>query len=180
MTDESHRATRDAVADFRPQPILRILVNHEVDFLVIGGLAGVLHGSSYPTYDVDIAYSRDRRNLERLAAALRELGARRSGVDPELPLQPDAQALGHGANFCFDTSLGRLDVFAEPSGAPAYERLRAAAQQTEVDGVPVNVVSLDHLIAMKQAAGRDKDRLTVSEYIALADEIDGRRDPPAE
>jgi hypothetical protein len=43
------------VAEFRPKPILRALVQHRVDFVLIGGLAGMAHGSAYPSYDIDIA-----------------------------------------------------------------------------------------------------------------------------
>ena len=56
---------------FRPRPILDALLAHEVDFVLIGGMAGIMRGSSYPTYDVDIAYGRSRENLERLAAGRR-------------------------------------------------------------------------------------------------------------
>ena len=75
---------------FRPKPILETLVRHRVDFVLVGGLAGVARGSSYPTYDVDIAYARDRPNLERLAAALRELGATLRGAPPDVPFLLDA------------------------------------------------------------------------------------------
>lgn len=50
-------------AEFRPKPILQTLIAHDVDFVLIGGMAGIARGSSYPSYDVDIAYARDRDNL---------------------------------------------------------------------------------------------------------------------
>ena len=64
-----------APAEFDPGPILRVLEEHGVDFVVVGGLAGMAHGSRYPTDDTDVAYDRTRDNLERLAVALRELRA---------------------------------------------------------------------------------------------------------
>ena len=57
-------------------PLLGSLVRNVVDFVVVGGVAGWVHGSAYPTYDLDVAYARDRLNLERLAAALTDLRAR--------------------------------------------------------------------------------------------------------
>lgn len=146
------------------------LAEHRVDFVVIGAAAGAIHGSSYPTYDVDVAYARDRANLERLAGSLRSLGATLRGAPPDLPFILDAKTLEEGGNFTFDTALGSLDVLAYPSGSPAYEQLTAAASVVSLQGFRVRVASLDHLIRMKEAAGRPKDKLMASEYRVLADE----------
>jgi hypothetical protein len=163
-------------AEFEPKPILRSLIAHRVDFVVIGGLAGMARGSSYPSYGLDLAYARDPDNLERLAEALRELGATLRGAPAGPPSQPDAKSLSEGANFTFDTRFGPLDILGEPSGAPPYERLReGAGERLLIEGEPVAVASLDHLIAMKEAAGRPKDILMATEYRVLSDEL---RAPP--
>jgi hypothetical protein len=158
-------------AEFQPKPILRTLLEHEVDFVLIGGLAGIAHGSSYPSYDVDITYARDTRNLERLAAALQELRATLRGASTDLPFQLDARTLRSGAHFTFHTPYGSLDILTEPDGAPSYDRLKAAAgPPAEIEGEPIFVASLDHLIAMKEASGRTKDKLMATEYRVLSDE----------
>jgi hypothetical protein len=155
---------------FRPRTILEALVAHGVDFVLIGGIAGVARGSSYPTYDVDVAYGRARTNLERLAEALRELGATLRGPPPDLPFQLDAKTLENGAYFTFETPYGSIDILSDPDGAPAYDTLKhAAGEPAEVEGVRVLVASLDHLIAMKEAAGRTKDKLMATEYRVIAD-----------
>jgi predicted nucleotidyltransferase len=151
---------------FDPIPLLEALADGGVEFVVIGGIAGGAHGSAYPTYDVDVMYARDRENLERLAAVLHELGATPSGV----PFLLDAKTLEAGGNFTFATRFGSLDVFAYPSGAPPYDRVQADAASIDVGGRSVRVASLDHLIAMKEAAGRNKDKLMATEYRELADE----------
>lgn len=152
-------------------PVLRLLAEAEVDFVVIGGVAGGAHGSVYPTFDVDIAYARGAANLEKLAQVLRSVGARLRGTPPDVPFQLDARSLSEGANFTFDTSLGPVDILGYAAGAPSYDRLREAAIVIDVDGRAVRVASLDHLIGMKEAAGRTKDRLMATEYRTLADEI---------
>jgi hypothetical protein len=161
---------------FDPKPILEALVEHEVDFVLIGGLAGVVRGSAYPTFDVDVAYGRDPENLERLAAALTELRATLRGAPENLPFQLDAETLARGGHFTFDTRFGPLDILTDPDGAPAYDKLVAAAETTEIDQVTVRVASLDHLIAMKEAAGRTKDKLMATEYRVLSDELRAPRD----
>ncbi len=165
--------TEQLPPDLSAKPILDTLGRHAVDFVVIGGLAGMAHGSTFPTFDLDVAYSRDRSNLERLAAALQELGARlRAPGDQEddLPFQLDARSLENGANFTFRTRFGHFDVLADPGGIRSYDELRAAARDAVIEGVDVKVASMDHLIAMKRTAARPKDMIMLEEYIALADE----------
>jgi hypothetical protein len=156
---------------FDSVPLLGVLAQHHVDFVVIGGVAGGAHGSVYGTYDLDVAYERSRENIERLAEALRSLDARLRGAPPEVPFILDAKTLEAGGNFTFDTRLGALDVFAYPAGAPPYDRLRAEALVIEIAGQRVRIASLDHLIGMKEAAGRPKDKLMATEFRDLAHEL---------
>ena len=163
--------------EFAPRKLLETLVLHDVDFVLIGGMAGVARGSSYVTLDVDVAYDRARANLERLAGALQELDAKLRGAPPDLPFVPDTKTLENGANFTFDTRYGSLDILADPAGAPAYARLRdEAGDELLVEGIRIRVASLDHLIAMKEAAGRPKDLLMASEYRVISDELRRPRD----
>jgi hypothetical protein len=158
-------------AEFRPKAILGALRRHQVDFVVIGGLAGIAQGSVLPSFDLDIAYARDRRNIERLAATLLELGATLRGAPPDVPFTPDAKTIERGMHFTFDTPYGSFDILADPDGAPRYPELVKAAVRAEIDGEQVLVASLDHLIAMKEATGREKDQYMAKEYRTLADEI---------
>ena len=162
--------------EFQAQPIFAALRKHEVDFVLIGGLAGMAHGSSFPSYDVDVAYDRDRENLERLVNALRELKATLRGAPPGLPFQLEVKTLENGANFTFTTPFGSLDILADAAGSPRYKSLRDLAIEVEIEGEAVRVASLDHLIAMKEAAGRTKDKLMAAEYRVLSDEIRARHD----
>ena len=156
---------------FDPLPILEELARAGVDFVVIGGVAGGAHGSSYGTFDLDIAYERGKRNLDRLAKVLRDLGAELRGAPSGLPFQLDAETLRQGANFTFTTRLGAVDILSDSAGAPPYERLREDALQIDVRGYPIHIASLDHLIAMKEAAGRPRDKLMATEYRVLSDEL---------
>lgn len=157
--------------DFDPRPILEVLVRHEVDFVLAGGLAGVVLGSAFQTGDVDVVYERSNENLERLARGLTELGASLRGAPKNVPSQLDARTLAAGQNFTFETRFGSLDILGDPAGAPRYEVLRDASTNYDIGGVTIAVSSIDHLIAMKEAAGRPRDKLMVSEYKLLADEI---------
>jgi len=167
------------VADppFQPRKLLETLIRHDVDLVLIGGAAGAARGSAYITFDLDIAYERSRANLERLADALRELEATLRGAAQGIPFLLDAKTLENGADFTFETRYGSLDILADPSGAPSYTTLReGAGEPLEVEGFRVRVASLDHLIAMKEAAGRPKDLVAASEYRVISDELRRPRD----
>jgi hypothetical protein len=162
--------------EFDPLPLLDALAAAAVDFVVIGGVAGAVHGSSYPTFDVDVAYGRDRANLVRLAEVLRELGATLRGAPAELPFKLDAETLEAGARFTFATRHGSLDILADPDGAPPYPELKRRGITIDIGGRAITVASLDHLIAMKEASGRPKDKLMSTEYRVLSDELRAPRE----
>lgn len=154
----------------RALDLLKALNEGGVDYVVVGGLAGQLHGSAYPTYDLDVAYARDRPNLERLAKVLVGLDVKLRGAPPDLPFQIDAQTLSNGANFTFESEYGWFDILGDIDGIKSYESLRSKAKFEDLDGTDVRVASIDHLISMKRAANRTKDRLMLEEYIVIADE----------
>ncbi|MGQ0433451.1 MAG: hypothetical protein ACT452_13695 [Microthrixaceae bacterium] len=108
----------------------------------------------------------------RLAVALRDLGATLRAAPPDLPFLLDATTLENGQHFTFDTPFGSLDILSDPHGAPPYAQLKAGAGRAlDIEGVPIVVASLDHLIAMKEAAGRPKDKLMATDYRVLSDEF---------
>ncbi len=164
--------TGDLLPPRAPQlgALLRPLVEAAVDFVVIGGMAGAARGSSYPSYDLDVAYARQSANLERLVAALRKLDVTLRGAPPGLPFQLDVRTFENGANFTFDTPYGDFDLLADVAGIRSYEELRRDADVKLIGGLDVPVASIDHLIAMKRASNRPKDRNMLEEYIVIADE----------
>jgi hypothetical protein len=154
-------------ADFRPSALLEVLARHDVDFVVIGGVAAVAHGASRLTGDLDITYSTDAPNLASLGEALRELDARLRGVDEDVPLAPDGRALRRTTILTLDTSAGPLDLLSQPPGAPPYRELRRDAARIKLDTASVLIASIDHLVAMKLAAGRPRDLADIDELEAI-------------
>lgn len=151
-----------------PRRIFEALQRHQVDYVVIGGLATIAHGHTRNTRDVDIVAARDPLNLARLAGALRDLGARLSGVDAHL-LDIDVYdpaTLGSGANFTLETDAGGLDLFSEVPGAPPYELLRERALLIDLVDLLIRVAGRDDLIRMKQASGRPQDLADIAALTA--------------
>jgi Nucleotidyl transferase AbiEii toxin, Type IV TA system len=153
--------------DFSPRALLRRLVEGGVDFVVVGGVAAVAHGSAAFTQDLDISYAPDPDNLDRLGRVLVDLGARLRGVTDDVPFIPDGRTLKRTRVLTLDTPIGLIDLLAQPDGAPHYHSLRERASRETIAGVEVHVASLDDLIAMKKAAGRPKDLVAVEELEAI-------------
>lgn len=140
--------------------ILRVLKQHDVRFIVIGAIAAIAQGYPLNTQDIDITPARDPANLERLATALVELGARLRvpAEDEGVPSPVDAQMLAGADMWTLRTKHGDLDLSYTPSGTQGFEDLRRDARMEEIEGVEVAIASLADIIRSKEAAGREKDR----------------------
>ena len=161
-------------ADFQPERVIGLLGRHSIKYVIVGGLAAVSQGAPLITQDVDICYERAAENLERLAAAMREVHATLRGAEPGLPFRLDAATLGRGDTFTFATDLGWIDIIGTPAGTQGYGDLAATADSLELFGRRVLIASVQDLIRMKRAAGRPKDLLALEELGALRDVLADR------
>ena len=158
--------------DFRPEEILRILNDHEVLYVVIGGMAAVIHGSDIPTTDIDVTPDQSLSNLQRLSAALREMNAK-IWTQPEaegLSFDHDGASLADVQILNLMTDYGRLDVTRTPAGTQGYDDLKRDAMTVDVFGLAVSVASLADVVRSKQAAGRPKDLQFLPTLRRLLDE----------
>lgn len=142
--------------------LLRRLVSAGVDFVVIGGIAVVLHGYPRVTRDLDIAFAHDASNLDALGGVLIDLEARLRGMEDEVPFVADRRTLQGIELLTLDTAAGWLDIHRLPRGVPSYASLRRNAERVSLDGFSVLVAGVDDLIAMKEAAGRPTDRADIA------------------
>jgi hypothetical protein len=149
------------------------LDRHGVRYVLIGGLAAVLHGSPLPTLDVDICPSPEKPNLERLAAALQEMDARlRTPDTPEGVRFPcEAGFLGNVQLLNLVTRFGDLDLAFRPSGTEGFSDLSRGAVAVNVRGLTVAVAALEDVIRSKEAANRPKDQRTLPVLRQLQEEI---------
>ena len=160
--------------DFRPTRLLADLVGAGVDFVIIGGVAVALQAQPRFTKDLDVCYAVDSANLERMERVLTALNARLRGIDDTVPFVADARMLSQMQILTLTTDLGEIDLLVDPSGAPPYAELRSEADVVDVGGIEVRVASIDHLTAMKRAAGRPQD-LADLEALEIARRRRGRR-----
>ena len=168
-----------AMASFDPVRMLTALRETDVRFVLIGGMAAILHGDVGVTIDLDVVPEREPKNLDRLAIALRALDARiRAEGAPEGLLFDCSCAffrnLAPDAILNLTTQAGDLDLTFRPSGTEGYADLRRDAVKIEAaDGVQLLVASLADVIRSKEAAGREKDRIALPRLRRLLDRTRG-------
>ncbi len=165
--------------------LFRLLGRHGVHYVVVGGLAGTVHGATRVTFDIDLVPARSDENLERLGAALRECGAQlhMRGETDLVAFPIDAASLREFEVSTWRTSLGNVDLIvgtptARRGTLAGYETLATRAHRREVFGVTILVADLDDVIESKQALAREADLVALPELYRLRDrlanESDGR------
>lgn len=142
-----------------------------VKFVLIGGVASSIHGSSRATFDLDLVYDRSDENLTRVVDALAPLHPYLRGAPPGLPFRFDFKTLQNGLNFTLTSDLGDIDLFGEVPGGGVYQNLRRESIEVRLaDDVSIQVVDLDTLIRLKNAAGRARDLEAVAELLHIKEE----------
>lgn len=114
--------------------ILRQLTASEVEFVIVGGVAGATYGLTRPAPKLELCYHSTRENLEQLIDALSPLNPRLRGAPDDLPFQWNAQTLQRGLNFTLFTDAGAVDLLGEVTGLGAYQEVLAHAEVTELYG----------------------------------------------
>ena len=143
------------------------LTDADVEFVVIGATALVVHGSARVTHDLDICYARDAENLKRLAKALRPLRPTLRGAPDTLPFALDAATLQSGLNFTLQTTAGDLDLLGEVTGLGTYATVARMSAHEDLYDRRVRVLTLDGLERAKRAAGRLKDLADLAEIVEI-------------
>ena len=138
-----------------------------VEYVVIGGVAAVFHGSARNTFDIDICYNPTDVNRERLAGLLVTWHAELRGADPGLPFTIDGRTLRDVPVLTLKTAEDSFDVMDVVAGVGGYADVLKKSEAGTVAGVPTRVISLDALIDAKRATRRRKDQEALLELEAL-------------
>jgi hypothetical protein len=140
--------------------ILKVLSRHEVEFILVGGLAAIVQGAPVLTFDLDIVFLKTFENQQRLLSALLEIDSRY--LDPAgRHIVPDADKLSSLRIHRLVTSLGSLDVMETIGAGLSYADLIQDTRVSEIAGIFVQVLRLETIILSKEQANRDKDRATL-------------------
>ena len=152
--------------------LLRTLCEREIEFIIIGGVAAVLHGAPTTTFDLDIVPEQSETNLDRLMDVL--LAHETLVRDPAgRRLEPNPVALRGRGQLQLMTDLGPLDILCRLHDGRGFEELKSSTVLLDTDGLALRVLDLPTLIEVKQSTGRARDRMVVPLLLALLRERSG-------
>jgi predicted nucleotidyltransferase len=152
--------------------LIQALVDAGVEFVIIGGWSAILHGSSYATRDLDLCFSRNRANLQKLVKALAPFHPTLRELPPGLPFVWDETTLRNGTLFTLSTDLGGVDLLGEVLGIGSFEQVKDVSTEVDVFDRKIWTLSLRALIQAKKAAGREKDLQILPELQGLLEAIE--------
>jgi hypothetical protein len=145
--------------------LIQALLAADIEFIVVGGAAAVLHGAPIATQDLDIVHRRTAENVQRLAELLATLDATFRGRD----LRPSAELLAGKGQLNLSTNLGPLDPLCVLHDGRGYEELLPHTTVLSDGSTSIRVLDLDTLIGVKASAGRARDKLVLPILLALRD-----------
>lgn len=148
--------------------LLKRLLDHKIDFILIGGFAGVVHGATQVTQDLDICAVLSDDQIEKLREALKDLSPiHRMNKSAEISFLDKPQKGEAVQNLYLQTEAGILDIIQEVTAVGDFEKLKRNALEIEFQGKKCKVISIDDLILVKKTLGRTKDKLLLEELLTL-------------
>jgi predicted nucleotidyltransferase len=147
--------------------LLQRLCDAEIEFVIVGGFAATLHGSTLLTRDLDVCAVLSSANIEKLRDILRDLNPTHRLTPQRLSFLDNPSPGVPVRNLYLETELGSVDVLTSILGIGDFERVRASSIEIELFGRRCRVMSLEDLIQAKEALGREKDLLSARELRAL-------------
>jgi hypothetical protein len=151
--------------DFRD--LLMRLIETKVDFVLVGGFAGVVHGCSCVTQDIDICCDFSPENLLALQKAVSNLHPVHRMTPGRKRLNLMEQTCSQFKNLYLDTDIGQLDCLSFIDGLGDYQTVKQASELIKIEDLPLRILSLDGLIKAKKAMNRPRDRQVIFELEAI-------------
>jgi predicted nucleotidyltransferase len=137
------------------------------EFVLIGGMAAIAHGSGVVTHDLDLCAPLDLPSVQKIIRSLQDLHPRWR-TRPDLPeITPDNHNLPGIKNLYLRTDIGPMDVLGEVPEVCSYAELAGKAVEMDFEGIRCRVIDIDTLIAAKTAANRPKDHETIRHLRAI-------------
>jgi len=148
---------------FDPKKMLDVLVQHDVRFIVVGGIAAIFHASPYATFDLDICPADNDENLRRLSQALVEMDARMRFTDEPDPIRIDfnPRVLRAAPFLNLETKWGTLDIVHQPAATRGFEDLTRHAVRVHLGNQEIAIASRADILRSKEALYREKDLPTI-------------------
>ena len=138
-----------------------------VDFVIVGGFAGVVHGCTYVTQDIDICCNFSADNLLALQKGISDLHPVHRMTPNRKKLKLTKQTCGQFKNLYLDTNIGQLDCLSFIDGIGDYQQVKLSSKVVEVENIQICVLSVDALIESKKALNRPRDKEAILQLEAI-------------
>ncbi len=143
--------------------LLKILSDHNVPFIVVGGFACTVHGVTLVTQDMDICCPMTTENLLKIQMAFKDLHPVHRMTPQRIPLQLTPKNADQFNNLYLDTDIGVIDILGNISGVGSFEIANQHSLSLDLDGYTFQILSIDALIDSKKALNRPRDILAIKE-----------------
>jgi hypothetical protein len=147
--------------------LLQRLADSRVDFVIVGGFAGVLHGSALVTRDLDICAVLTPENIERLRETLKDINPRHRMTSQRLSFLKVPEPGISVDNLYLQTDWGIVDILSSITGLGGFDSIVANSETIEIAGRKCRLISLPDLVRAKESMGREKDILAAKELRAI-------------
>ncbi|HEY1890062.1 MAG TPA: hypothetical protein VGG63_06630 [Steroidobacteraceae bacterium] len=147
--------------------LLQRLADADIDFVVVGGFAALIHGSTLVTRDLDVCAVLSHEDVEKLRGALRDLNPTHRLTPQKLSFLANPESGVPVRNLYLETEIGTVDILSSILGVGDFARVRAGSVEIDLFGRRCRVISVDDLITAKEALGREKDLLAAKELRAI-------------
>lgn len=143
--------------------LLKLLLDNDIEFVLVGGFASAVYGSTMVTRDIDICYACTPENIEILRNTLKDINPVHRQTPNKLSFIEIPKSTDNINNLYLETDLGALDILSQITGVGDFEKVKSNAINIKLFGQTCKVISIDDLIDAKKAIGRNKDLLVVEE-----------------
>ena len=143
--------------------LLKVFLDLDIEFVIIGGFAAALHGSSMVTRDLDLCFALTPEHIDKLRKALKDLHPKLRITPKKLSFLEHPKTNKGFNNLYLETDLGIVDIVSQVTGVGGFDVVLGKAKTIELFGHNVKIISIDQLLASKKAMGRPKDLAVVEE-----------------
>lgn len=148
--------------------LLKKLLKHKIQFVVVGGFAGVVHGATQVTQDLDICLLMSPDEITKLREALKDLNpVHRMNPNHKPSFLYYPEDLSKIENIYLETDIGILDIMSEIPNLGNFERIKQGALEIEIFNHKCLIMGLDDLIEVKKNINRAKDKALYKELLEI-------------
>ena len=151
--------------------LLKLFLSEKIDFVIVGGFAGVVYGSSMVTKDLDLCFLLTPENILKLRQVLQPYNPKLRITPKKLPFLEYPKDISKLKNLYLETDLGIVDLISNITGVGDFQRVASHAKTIELFGYTCKVIALEDLIEAKTALGREKDLAMVKELKVIQERL---------